>query len=283
MSDGSARWLLFLCSPLANCPIVRFARLKKCFIWSRVNRDPFGSNGFHEDFAMQNLTVGEVNSCLRRDLVKHYCRNPREVPMYRMLVLLVLLSFPALIWAQVAGSGSIEGTVVDPSGAAVAGATVTATNVATGVQTVRQTTNAGFFAISPLPPGQYRITVSASGFKTLTQESVTLEALATVGLNLKLELGMASQSITVESAPSMLKTDDATLGASMQNEVYDALPLAMNGVPRDPTQFVALVPGVNSYTTQVAGPSFGSFNGGQTYQNEVYVEGIPLTNAGTEA
>ena len=41
--------------------------------------------------------------------------------MYRMLVLLVLLSFPALIWAQVAGSGSIEGTVVDPSGAAVAG------------------------------------------------------------------------------------------------------------------------------------------------------------------
>jgi hypothetical protein len=203
--------------------------------------------------------------------------------MYRMLVLLVLLCFSTLIWAQVAGSGSIEGTVVDPSGAAVAGATVTATNVATGVQTVRQTTNAGFFAISPLPPGQYRITVSASGFKTLTQESVTLEALATVGLNLKLELGMASQSITVESAPSMLKTDDATLGASMQNEVYDALPLAMNGVPRDPTQFVALVPGVNSYTTQVAGPSFGSFNGGQTYQNEVYVEGIPLTNAGTEA
>jgi hypothetical protein len=203
--------------------------------------------------------------------------------MSRPLCFLVWLSFATYAAAQVAGSGSIEGTVVDPSGASIAGATVTAANVATGVQTVRRTTSAGFFAISPLPAGQYRITVSASGFKTLTQESVTVEALATVGLNLKLELGAATQSITVESAPSMLKTDDATLGASMQNKVYDALPLAMNGVPRDPTQFVALVPGVNSYTTQVAGPSYGAFNGGQTYENEVYVEGIPLTNAGTEA
>lgn len=164
----------------------------------------------------------------------------------------------------------------------MAGAEVSAANVATALQTMRQTTDAGFFVLSPLPAGEYTVTVKASGFQTLSQQHVVVDALATVGLNLKLQVGASSQSITVEAAPPQLKTDDATLGSSVQNSIYDALPLAMNGVARDPTQFVSLVAGVNSYSTQVAGPSFGSFNGGQSYQNEVYLEGIPMTNAGTE-
>ena len=145
--------------------------------------------------------------------------------------------------AQVGGSGSIEGTVTDPTGAVIAGATVTATNVATGVQTRRQTTDAGFYVLSPLPAGQYTVEVQAAGFQNLKQEHVLVDALATVGLNPKMEVGSASQSVTVTDAPLALKTDDATLGSSMQNETYDALPLAMNGVARDPTQFTALVAG----------------------------------------
>src|SRR6185369_7408437 len=58
--------------------------------------------------------------------------------------------------------------------------------------------------------------------------------------------------------------------------VYTALPLAMNGVPRDPTQFVALIPGVSGMTTQVAGPTTEAFNGVRG-GNELYVEGVPLT------
>ena len=81
----------------------------------------------------------------------------------------------------------------------------------------------------------------------------------------------------------MLKTDDVALGGSIQNNVYDSLPLAMNASARDPSAFAGLVVGVNNYSTQPAGPSTGSFNGGQTYQNEVYIEGLPLTNAGTES
>ncbi|HWB87325.1 MAG TPA: carboxypeptidase-like regulatory domain-containing protein [Bryobacteraceae bacterium] len=195
---------------------------------------------------------------------------------------LVGLALVGAAFAQVSGTGSIQGTVSDPSGAVVTGASVTATNVATGVQTTRQTTDAGFYVISPLPAGPYTVTVKATGFQSVNQQGVILDALATLGLNFKLELGSATQSITVEAAPPMLKTDDATMGSSVRNEVYDALPLAMNGVARDPTQFTSLVPGVNSYTTQVAGPSFGSFNGGQTYHNEIYVEGLPMTSAGTQ-
>jgi len=196
--------------------------------------------------------------------------------------LLAALLSAATATAQVAGSGTIEGTVTDPSGAVVAGASVTAANVETGVETSRKTTDAGFFVLSPLQAGEYTVTVKMEGFQTLTQQHVAVEALATVGLNPKLQVGAATQSITVQDAPPLLHTDDATMGSSMENGLYAALPLAMNGVPRDPSQFVALVPGVNNASTQAAGPSTAAFNGGQTYQNEVYLEGMPLTSAGTQ-
>ena len=194
-----------------------------------------------------------------------------------------LLLAASSAFGQAGGTGTIQGTITDPSGAIVAGATVTATNLATGVRTDRKTTDAGFFVLSFLPAGEYSVTVTAAGFQTLTQPRVAVDALAVVGLDLKVQIGAASQSVTVEAAPSMLKTDDVALGGSIQNNVYDSLPLAMNASARDPSAFAGLVVGVNNYSTQPAGPSTGSFNGGQTYQNEVYIEGLPLTNAGTES
>jgi hypothetical protein len=185
--------------------------------------------------------------------------------------------------AQVGGTGSIQGTVTDPSGAVIAGADVTATNNATGGQTAHKTTAAGFFVLPLLTAGEYSVTIAAPGFKTLTEPHIVVDALATVGLSPKLQLGEASQSITIEGGASVLKTDDSSLGSNIDNEVYDALPLAMNGSARDPTQFAGLAVGVSNYSTQAAGPSTGSFNGGQTYQNETYIEGLPLTSAGTES
>jgi hypothetical protein len=112
-----------------------------------------------------------------------------------------------------------------------------------------------------------------------------VEALANVAVNPKLTIGAANQSVVVQDQPTILKTDDVSLGSSMDNRVYDSLPLAMNagGSPRDPSAFAGLASGVDNYSTQAAGPSTGSYNGGQTYQNEVYIEGLPLTSAGTES
>ncbi|HTS63690.1 MAG TPA: TonB-dependent receptor [Candidatus Acidoferrales bacterium] len=194
---------------------------------------------------------------------------------------LLIASLPA--FSQSGGTGTIQGTVTDPSGAMVAGAAVTATNLGTGVRTERKTTEAGFFVLSLLPAGEYSVSVQAIGFQTLTQARVVVDALAVVGLDLKLQIGAATQSVTVEAAPSMLKTDDVALGGSVENNVYSSLPLAMNASARDPSAFAGLVVGVNNYSTQPAGPSTGSFNGGQTYQNEIYIEGLPLTNAGTQS
>jgi hypothetical protein len=196
--------------------------------------------------------------------------------------LLVALLAAATASAQVAGSGTIEGAVTDPSGSAVANASVTAENVVTGVQTSRRTNEAGFFVLSPLQPGEYSVTVKMEGFQTLTQQHVVVAALETVGLSPKLALGTSSQSVTVEASPTLLHTDDATLSTSMENAVFAALPLAMNGVPRDPTQFMALAPGVNNASTQAAGPTTAAFSGGQLNHNEIYLEGLPLTSAGTQ-
>ncbi len=149
-------------------------------------------------------------------------------------------------------------------------------------QTERKTTAAGFYVLSPLAPGEYKVTVTASGFETVIQEHVLVDALATVALSMQLKIGSGTQQVTVTESPTMLHTDDATLGQTMENNVYTSLPLAMNGVPRDPTQFVALVAGVSGMTTQVAGPTTESFNGTRG-ANELYVEGIPLTFASQQA
>jgi hypothetical protein len=163
------------------------------------------------------------------------------------------------VFAQISGSGSIQGVVSDPSGAVIPNAAVVATNTATGVQTSRVTTGAGFYTISPLPAGEYSIAVAAPGFQKLVQQHVVVDALGVVGLNLKLQLGAAAQEVTVDAAPPPVNTADASMGETVRNEVYTALPLAMSGnAPRNPAAFTQYMPGVTSQTGNTAGNVYGA-------------------------
>jgi hypothetical protein len=200
-----------------------------------------------------------------------------------LCVLLTLAAGTREAAAQTNGTGSIEGTVTDPSGSVVVNASVTAVNTLTGVKTAAVSTGSGHFVLSLLQPGPYTVIIAAPSFSTLTQEHVIVDALQSVALNPRLSLGTANESIIVTSEPPMLMTEDVKLGSSMENETYDSLPLAMNQSARDPSAFIGLAVGVNTFSVQAAGPSTASFNGGQTYQNETYVEGLPLTSAGTES
>jgi Carboxypeptidase regulatory-like domain/TonB dependent receptor len=190
------------------------------------------------------------------------------------LVVALLLSSAHPLCAQVAGTGSIQGLVKDVSGAVIPGATVTAINIGTNAKQVQQSSSAGFFSMSALPPGEYVVTATAPGFETLTQQHVMVDALAIVTLNASLQAGSV-ETIVVEAAQPMLDVADATIGSSIRNNLYTALPLALNAGPRDPTAFVSLVPGVQAVTNVPAGTAYASFNGGQPYQNEIYVEGMP--------
>ena len=190
------------------------------------------------------------------------------------LLAALLLVVPSLSSAQIGGGGSIQGTVLDTSGAPVPGATVTATHVATGIATVRQTTEAGVFALTPLQPGEYRVTVSLDGFQTFARDGVIVDALTVVGLNATLQIGNITQEVVVTAEAPPLATADARLGQTIRNEIYTALPLVMNtGGPRDPTAFMFIMPGVQSIGR------WGNVMGGQDFTTDMYVEGIPITNA----
>src|SRR6266487_2884895 len=196
---------------------------------------------------------------------------PRGVTLSWIVLFLIASSTAA---AQVGGSGSIQGTVLDTSNAAVPGATVTATNVATGIATMRQTTTAGVYALTPLPPGEYRLTVSLDGFQTFVREGLIVDALSVIGLNVTLQVGPITQEVLVTATSPQLATADARLGQTIRNEVYTALPLVLNtGGPRDPTAFMFLMPGVQSIGR------WGNVMGGQDFTTDMYVEGIPITNA----
>lgn len=176
--------------------------------------------------------------------------------------------------AQIGGAGTIKGTVFDPSGAVIPNAVVTATNLATGVETKRETTAAGLYVLAPLPAGVYKLTAAAAGFRTVVQEHVVVDALATVEVNLKLEVGATTESVTVTAAPPELNTADPRMGQTIRNEMYTALPLSMgNGNPRNPAAFIYLMPGVQE------GGTFGFINGGQSFSKDVYIEGLPITDA----
>ena len=197
--------------------------------------------------------------------------------MRRVIALLAwtaLVFTPLVSSAQIGGGGSIQGVVLDTSNLAVPGATVMATNVATGINTTAQTTSAGVYALRPLPPGEYRVTVTLAGFQTVTREGIIVDALGVVGLNVTLPVAGVTQDVEVTTSSPLLATADARLGQTIRNDVYTALPLVMNtGGPRDPTAFMFLMPGVQSIGR------WGNVMGGQDFTTDMYVEGIPVTNA----
>jgi len=201
----------------------------------------------------------------------------RGTALFPGLLLGVFLAVTCSVWAQIGGSGSINGTVTDPSGAVIPGATVVATNTATNAVTSQVTSNAGTYVLSPLTPGDYNVTISAGGFKKFTQEHVTVDALQQVGLRSELSLGASNEMVTVTGAPPQLETTNATIGTTMENFDYTQLPLQISGSPRNPTAFVYLTPGVAH-----GGPGVqtGIFNGSgsQGRVDEVYIDGFPQTS-----
>src|ERR1700761_2452861 len=98
------------------------------------------------------------------------------LPFLGLLSITFVTTMPAM--AQTGGEAGITGTVTDSTGAAVPKATVTATNDATGVATVRETSGSGLYTISPIIPGKYTVSVKATGFKEFIQKNLTANALS---------------------------------------------------------------------------------------------------------
>ncbi|MGH9828997.1 MAG: carboxypeptidase-like regulatory domain-containing protein, partial [Blastocatellia bacterium] len=163
--------------------------------------------------------------------------------------LLLLLMGTGVAWASI--TGSISGIVTDPSGAVIPGAVVTATETATGVASTVQTDGSGYYSFPNLSVGNYTIQIQAGGFKLFQQTAIHIDANSAIRVDAKLEVGEASEKVTVRSDVVQVETQSTQMGEVINSRKILTVPL--NG--RDFTNLLDLQPGVvpSAYASQAAG------------------------------
>ncbi len=200
-------------------------------------------------------------------------------------LLAIAMMAPLGAKAQIGATATIQGTVTDSAGALIAGANVTAQNLATGVKFTRSADKAGFYVLSPLDPGDYTVIITATGFESLVRKNIHVDGMQVLGLNLTLQVGAASTTVTVTDAPPPLETENATLGVAMEYDAYQSLPLEMggaNGISTDQrraTDMAILMPGVTNNETKNNESDEPMVVNGNSQSTVMYIEGVPLESA----
>jgi Carboxypeptidase regulatory-like domain/TonB dependent receptor len=196
--------------------------------------------------------------------------------LYLLPVFAIVLMAPNAARAQ-ASRGSIAGGVHDPAGAVVPNATVTITNVDTSTSYPLATNSDGRFSYPALPPGNYKVTVAAPGFKEAVQEGITVSIGTTSSLDIGLQVGQTSQSVTVNADAQQIQTESSDVGTTVSGALIAQLPLNFSGVVRSPLQFMTLTPGFQGDSTGNA-QSQASFklNGAGTGQADVILDGSSI-------
>lgn len=195
------------------------------------------------------------------------CRKPHVAILWFAALFCVSLLLPSRSGAQ-ALSG-INGTVTDASGAAVADANVTITNIDTNVSKNITTTSAGTYYVTDLIPGTYTVKVAKTGFKTFVQQGVAVVGGATSTANAVLQPGEVAQSVEVVAPSVALETEQPQVGTTVNETLTQSLPQLISGENRQIDQFVFLAPGVtgNGFSHRI--------NGGLDQQSEITFNGVP--------
>ncbi len=205
----------------------------------------------------------------------------RGAVVFSAALLFLFALSPRSINAQTV-TGNITGAVTDSSGAAIVGASVTARNVRTGVETEAKTNQAGVYDVRFLPIGQYEVTAKAAGFSTQTVSAFALEIDQTVKLDLKLTVGSQAQTVTVsESTAPILNTENPTLSGTFTATTIQNFPL--NGL--DFSALTLYVPGAVSTagtagTTSIERSTYYTdsinLNGNRAQANNYTLDGIDI-------
>ena len=175
--------------------------------------------------------------------------------------------------------GSVNGTVLDPSGAAIPEATVTVTNPATSLTRTTTTQATGFFQIFNLPIGNYLVRVAHEGFETTTLKGIVVQEARAATVNVNMKMGQVSQSVEVTANP-LLNATDATNGYTLDAGQIDITPLATGSF----TQVAVLSPGVNAELLSNLDSNSGLgnqniwANGQRATSNTFQMDGVDSTN-----
>ncbi len=167
---------------------------------------------------------------------------------FTVAVFLVCSRCPAQI-----SSAELSGNVLDASGAAVPGATVTATNVDTTISHKTVSGKGGDYVLSNLPPGTYTVTAEAPGFRKLEQTGVSLQVNQQARVDLALQVGQTAETVSVTGHPPLLESESSSVGTVINQQLVNELPL--NG--RNFVQLATLSPGVNGVGESASGTIMG--------------------------
>jgi len=172
------------------------------------------------------------------------------------LLLVTMLGMATSCWAQ-SDTARLQGTVTDPSGAAVVGAKITVTSTETGRVSTTTSNELGYYAVTALPPGHYTVDVEQKGFKKVSR---TLELqVAQLGVaDFQLPVGEVTQTVNVEAGSPIINAQDSALGEVVESKQISEMPL--NG--RNFTQLALLVPGV----VRGSGNATGSAGNAETFR-----------------
>ncbi|MFN0172822.1 MAG: carboxypeptidase regulatory-like domain-containing protein [Bryobacteraceae bacterium] len=203
----------------------------------------------------------------------------------RLLRLAALaLLFAALLPGQTSNQGALVGTVTDQTGSVIAGVDLSLRNTATGVIRTTKSNEVGDYRFDFVLPGEYELTAAAGSFKKLTNDSISVRVGEIRRLDLRLEVGATTESVTVTADIGSLNTETASLGEVVDSKKIQDLPL--NG--REFLALAALVPGAESGsvkrgTVYSRGYAIG-INGGRATYNGYFIDGADAnTSNGTLA
>jgi len=192
------------------------------------------------------------------------------------LLVTLFLVFPSPAHAQVE-TGSIRGSVIDPTSAVVPNATVRLSDIDRGREIRSATNNRGFYSFATVRPGHYRMEVEKSGFKLVRLTRITVNVQDNLEQNFQVEVGSVSESVTVE-ATSAMNTTDATVSTLIENRFVENMPL--NG--RSFSSLIDLTPGVVLTATNFYDRGQFSVNGQRPDANYFTVDGV-AANLGTSS
>jgi hypothetical protein len=181
--------------------------------------------------------------------------------------------------------GTITGTISDPAGAVVANATVEARNTATGGQYTAASSATGNYTVAQLPVGTYELSVTVPGFKKYVRGGLQVEVAGTVRIDAVLDVGSATESITVEAAAPLLKTEGGEVSTNISTKTLDDMPIltmtAAAGIGtanslgniRNPLSAVSTIPGARITTDTIL-----RINGMPSNSQSINIEGQDATN-----
>ncbi len=191
------------------------------------------------------------------------------------LFILATWAFPSAVLLAQSDSAQIAGYVKDVSGAVVPGASLTATNEATGLERTAISNTYGYYVISPVPPGVYTIEVEFPGFRKYRASGRRIEADLTTSANVVLEVGQPTAEITVQSSPSTVRSDVASVSKLIDRQQIESIQL--NG--RNPLFLSILTPGVVNRDPYGSSLNFGLslgplyINGSRIEENLITFDG----------